>query len=274
MSESVLENTAAAEQFENSLTDLLYFLGSLLIFEKKFRDEQGQIFRLASQSGEILAEFLYRLGKDYLKLTAEQESYLAQTVEDKTLSRFRQTAESDVELGKIRDAIKAKVTVDWPQIRQIEQLFEALSHHLMTEIQSIRIPGYERRPISLSKPDQDYIEAIKRIPTLFFDRESKQYHTRPLRIWVYNHWNHKIMFKEDEVQFLVGGGTGGSPIVLDMFDPDDKDQKKKLELMPGETLVAEWDRKWNNQEIEEGDKYTIIYLPDGGDSKYELTYTH
>ncbi len=274
---SFLQGAATQEEFEERATDLLYLLGRLLAFEQEFREKQGQIFRLATQSGEILTEFLYKLGKNNLQITDEQEIYLPQTMRGKTLKEFRETAKTDPELGKIRSLIEKNIDALYPA-RFTAQNFDTLSRLLMNEIQSIRIPGYERQPISLSKPDQDYIEAVKRVPTVFFSRESLDQLGIPLRIWVYNHWNHDIRFGKNEVQLVVephSGGADSSKVEMSLFDPDDRSRKKQFELKPGQTLAAEWNRKWNNGEPKAGDVCRITYLPNSENpaSRLRLTYT-
>lgn len=268
------KGTGSRRQLEDRLSDLLYLLGRLLTLEQRFR-EKGQIFRLASQSGEILTEFLYELGKNDLRITAEQEIYLAQDVGRETLKQFRETVKTDPELGKIRNVLEEDLNNLYP-IRFAIHNFEVLSRLLNTEIQSIRIPGYEREPISLSRPDQDYIEDVRRIPRIFFSRESLDDPSLPLRIWVYNHWNHEITFRSEEVQLVVQADEGdpSSRIEMDLFDPSDHNRKKQLRLRPGGTLLAEWDLKWKDGEPKSGDVCLIHYLPNPENTKwaYEIVY--
>jgi hypothetical protein len=256
--------------------DLVYWLGNLYSFEQDFRSKQGQIFRLGNQSSEILAEFLYDLGKANLSLTIDQETLLVQKWKEKSLEDFRLIPETDAGMKEILDAIRGAVNRTYSE-RLARKAYDVLSRLLISEIQSIRLPGYERKPLSLSKPDQDYIAAVKRIPTIFFSNNSIDDYSLPLRMWVYNHWDHDITFGREEAQIRVylknqKDGSLLKEVDLNLFDPNDKERRRKPRLESGETVMAEWNGKWKDGQVRKA-SWTIMWLPDAEeDSRTFLVY--
>jgi hypothetical protein len=268
----------AYEKFDQGLLDLLYHLRQLYSFEQEFQSKQGELFRLGNQSSEILAKFLYDLGKRNLYLTSDQEMLLVQKFKDKTLEEFRRhfkAPETEPDVKEVLDVVRDAIKRVYPE-RLARKPFDTLSRLLLMEIQSIRLPGYERKPIPLSKPDQDYIEAVKRIPTMFFSNTSIDDANKPLRIWVYNHWNHEISYQPQEVQMriceVMPEGNMRNEADLDLFDPSDEERRKVLSLEPGRTLMSEWDRKRKDGKDIKG-TWRIYHLPDAGDSSLFLENT-
>ena len=273
---AVNTGTAKPEVLEQGIIDLLYHLRQLYSYEQQFQSQQGKLFRLGNQISEELANALYQLGKTNLSLSSDDETLLMQKFNFKTLEEFREhflNAQTDPVVKGIHDTIMNVIKRVYSE-KFARKNFDTLSRLLLMEIQSIRLPGYDRKPIPLSKPDQDYIKAVQRIPTMFFSNTSIDNMKVPLRIWVYNHWSREIRYQPSEVQIRVSVNVEGNikkVADLYLFDPRDEKKRKVLKLKPGQTLACEWDRKQEDGQIAKG-SFRICHLPDAGDSAFVITY--
>ncbi len=92
---------AAHEDFNRGVSDLLYFLGELFKVEQDFKSKQGQMFRLTSQSWELVAESLYGFIRRDMLLSQMQCVYLAQSVQGRKLKDFRDFCKTDPEVTRM-----------------------------------------------------------------------------------------------------------------------------------------------------------------------------
>ncbi|MCH8908907.1 MAG: hypothetical protein IH840_17620 [Candidatus Heimdallarchaeota archaeon] len=132
------------QELQPSLWSLIYSVGRLYNYDLEFKREQGQMFRLGSQSMEILAKHLYEHGKQNLYLSRSQEIHLAQAVQKKTLDEFKQGAENNPTVLSVVKTLRDEVIAQMYPVRLARKNFDTLSRLLEMEILSIRLPGYER----------------------------------------------------------------------------------------------------------------------------------
>jgi len=288
------EDKTKFKKFEETIFTLLYYMGEIYQFEQRFRKDQGQLFRLCNYDSEILARFLYDLGKEALGMTSsrlglsssrlnmQDEQYLIQAVDNaESLEKFIQNAQDDQIIKRIQNQILNGVIPSRAQ-EWAEKNFGTLSRFLIKEIQSIKLPGYLRDPNPLSYPDNLYIETTKRIATVFISRNSLNTFKEPLKIWIYNHWTEEIDIAET-TQFCIYSQNAESSIPdpdwerveLDIVDPVTKVIKKKLNA--GETGMVEWNRKKRDGHDAKSGWYQLTYLPDtedkaGTTSAYSIDY--
>ena len=269
----VAKGMLKAVDLTQGIYNLLYFLGGLFALEDEFQSKQGQMFRLGNQSVEEVANSLYTHAKSDMYLSeSQQQVYLAQIAHGKNLKEFRQIAAKDREVRKIiHESIKVMLESGTDGLARRD--LETLGRLLFTEIESIRIPGYVRKVVSLSKQDEDFIEGLERIPMLSFSDSNLADCAKPLEIWVYNNWGHQITWAKDEVQFRVSkeqtDGTFVQLAELEITDPNEQTFSKRLEIQPGETLVAKWRERPN---VSETGRWRITYLPDAKRPSDEQTY--
>jgi len=285
---NLLPRAGESEKSKAAILTVLYRMGGLYLFERKFRSDQGQLFRLASHDSEILARFLYDLGKECMGMTSSrlglsssrlnmyEELYLVQMVEEaESLVDFVKIAQKDEVLGKLSEQIARGVIPSRAQ-EWAEKDLGTLSRFLIKEVQSIRLPGYSRDPIPLSFPDQNFIQAVKKIATVFVSRSSLNSFDTPLKIWVYNHWAEEISLGSDTPHFRVSRQEtescmqGSKVIDLDILDPVRREKKSRLNA--GETGMVLWDRCASDGQSFAGDGwYQLIYLPETEDLTWGTT---
>ncbi len=255
------------EDLYRGVSDLLYFLGTLFKFEQDFKSKQGQMFRLTSQSMEMVADSLYGFVRRDMLLSETQCVYLAQSVQGRKLKDFRDFSQTDPEVRRMIDG-SINMMLKRGMANYVKRSLSTLGRLLTNEIDRIRLPGYERKIIPLSKDQNEYIEGLKRIPDITFMDYADP--PEPIRIQIYNNWDHEILWKMGEPQFKVCKRKENDELeelaTLEIFDPEDPSRQRRSRIGSGETLRAEWPSRPNREEKGE---WVIQYLPG---SKFSETY--